>query len=71
LLGAWLVVSICNVNPIVLDQKGYRINTWADSLNCSGLGIDGLQVEQRPSLLPSDRAAGSAEPLALRAPAIG
>lgn len=64
-------MSICNVNPVVLDQKGHLINTRADSLNRSGLGIDGLRGGQRPSLPPSDRAAGSAEPVALRAPVNG
>jgi photosystem II P680 reaction center D1 protein len=84
-LGAWPVVGIWltsmgvatmafnlngfNFNQSVVDSQGRVINTWADILNRSNLGME-VMHERNAHNFPLDLAAGESLPVALVAPAI-
>ena len=84
-LGAWPVVGIWftamgvatmafnlngfNFNQSVVDSQGRVINTWADILNRSNLGME-VMHERNAHNFPLDLAAGESLPVALVAPAV-
>merc|ERR1712146_101047 len=84
-LGAWPVVGIWftamgvatmafnlngfNFNQSVVDSQGRVINTWADILNRSNLGME-VMHERNAHNFPLDLAAGESLPVALVAPSV-
>ncbi len=58
-----------NFNSSVLDSAGRTIPTWADLLNRANIGIE-VMHERNAHNFPLDLAAGDAQPIALKAPAI-
>jgi photosystem II P680 reaction center D1 protein len=58
-----------NFNESIIDAQGKPINTWADIINRANLGIE-VMHERNAHNFPLDLAAGTAEPIALTAPAI-
>jgi photosystem II P680 reaction center D1 protein len=57
-----------NFNQSVVDSQGRVINTWADILNRSNLGMEVMQ--RNAHNFPLDLAAGESLPVALVAPAV-
>ena len=58
-----------NFNQSVVDSQGRVINTWADILNRSNLGME-VMHERNAHNFPLDLAAGESLPVALVAPAV-
>ena len=85
-LAAWPVVGIWftalgvstmafnlngfNFNQSILDGQGRVLNTWAETLNRAGLGME-VMHERNAHNFPLDLAAAESTPVALQAPAIG
>jgi photosystem II P680 reaction center D1 protein len=59
-----------NFNQSILDNQGHVINTWADTLNRAGLGME-VMHERNAHNFPLDLAAASTTEVALQAPSIG
>jgi photosystem II P680 reaction center D1 protein len=78
-LGIWLTsLGICtmafnlngfNFNQSVVDSQGRVINTWADILNRSNLGME-VMHERNAHNFPLDLASGEALPVALNTPSV-
>ena len=78
-LGIWLTamgiatmafnLNGFNFNQSVVDSQGRVINTWADILNRSNLGME-VMHERNAHNFPLDLAAGETLPVALTAPAV-
>ena len=58
-----------NFNQSVVDSQGRVINTWADILNRSNLGME-VMHERNAHNFPLDLAAGESLPVALVAPVV-
>ena len=58
-----------NFNQSVVDSQGRVINTWADILTRSNLGME-VMHERNAHNFPLDLAAGESMPVALVAPAV-
>jgi hypothetical protein len=58
-----------NFNQSVVDSQGRVINTWADILNRSNLGME-VMHERNAHNFPLDLAAGESIPVALNAPLV-
>jgi len=59
-----------NFNQSIIDSQGRVINSWADVLNRSNLGIE-VMHERNAHNFPLDLAAAESTPVALTAPTIG
>jgi photosystem II P680 reaction center D1 protein len=59
-----------NFNQSIVSRDGHVINTWADILNRSSLGLE-VMHERNAHNFPLDLAAASTSEVALQAPAIG
>ena len=59
-----------NFNQSVVDSQGRVINTWADILNRSNLGME-VMHERNAHNFPLDLACAESSQVALSAPAIG
>ena len=65
-----MLLGLLLFNQSIIDSQGRVINTWADILNRSNLGME-VMHERNAHNFPLDLATSESAPVALTAPAVG